>query len=247
MGISGKIGKWIHSFLTGRKQSVVVNGSKSPPADVLSGVPQGSVLGPILFLILIGDIDKNVAHSFLSSFADDTRIGRGVKSAQDAALLQEDLLQVYDWAAANNMDFNTSKFDLLRYGNDTDLKCSTSYLSNLDTKILEKQHVKDLGIIMSNNADFKEHIVKVSETVRDLSAWILRSFKSRSPTVMLQLWKSIVIPHLDYCSQLWNPHYVASIQQLEQRPLGQRIGWHMDTGMHERHSIRQPHTGAGHP
>ena len=76
LGISGKIGRWIHSFLTGRKQSVVVNGTKSPAADVLSGVPQGSVIGPILFLILIGDIDQDVAHSFISSFADDTRIGK---------------------------------------------------------------------------------------------------------------------------------------------------------------------------
>ena len=74
---------------------------------------------------------------------------------------------------------------------------------------------KDLGVIMSNTGDFKDHISKVTETVRDLSAWILRSFKSRSKTLMLQLWKSIVIPHLDYCSQLWNPHHASAIQQLE--------------------------------
>ena len=74
---------------------------------------------------------------------------------------------------------------------------------------------KDLGVIMSNTGDFNDHISKVTETVRDLSSWILRSFKSRSPTLMLQLWKSIVIPHLDYCSQLWNPHKVSAIQQLE--------------------------------
>ena len=69
---------------------------------------------------------------------------------------------------------------------------------------------------MSSTGDFQDHISKVTETVRDLSSWILRSFKSRSPTLMLQLWKSIVIPHLDYCSQLWNPHKVSAIQQLEE-------------------------------
>ena len=69
---------------------------------------------------------------------------------------------------------------------------------------------------MSNSGDFQDHISKVTDTVRDLSSWILRSFKSRSPTLMLQLWKSIVIPHLDYCSQLWNPHKVSAIQQLEE-------------------------------
>ena len=216
LGIGGKIGKWVHSFLTGRHQSVVVNGVKSPLTEVLPGVPQGSVIGPVLFLILIGDIDQNVAHAFLSSFADDTRVGKAIKSVEDADLLQQDLNQVYQWAESNNMDFNSSKFDLLRYGHNKYLKDATSYVSNANTPIEEKEMAKDLGVIMSNTGDFKDHISKVTETVRDLSSWILRSFKSRSPTLMLQLWKSIVIPHLDYCSQLWNPHYVSAIQQLEE-------------------------------
>ena len=74
LGISGKIGHWIYSFLTHRTQTILVNSARSKPSEVRSGVPQGSVLGPLLFLILIGDIDKNLAKSFLSSFDDDTRI-----------------------------------------------------------------------------------------------------------------------------------------------------------------------------
>ena len=215
-GIDGKIGRWIHSFLTGRQQSVVVNGEKSSPAPVLSGVPQGSVIGPILFLILIGDIDQNIAHAFLSSFADDTRAGKGIKSEHDAQLLQQDLNDIYNWAARNNMEFNDFKFDLLRYGQNSELKEATSYTSNLGTPIQAKDSVKDLGVLMLNSGDFKDHISKIVETVRDLSAWILRSFKSRSRSLMLQLWKSIVIPRLDYCSQLWNPHQASAIQQLEE-------------------------------
>ena len=69
---------------------------------------------------------------------------------------------------------------------------------------------------MSSSGDFKDHISNVIETVRDLSTWILRSFKSRSPLLMLQLWKSLVIPRLDYCSQLWSPHQSGLIQQLEE-------------------------------
>ena len=72
LGISGNLGRWIHSFLTNRTQSVAVNGCKSKPSEVKSGVPQGSVLGPLLFLILIGDIDKDISSLFVSSFADDT-------------------------------------------------------------------------------------------------------------------------------------------------------------------------------
>jgi hypothetical protein len=167
------------------------------------------VIGPILFLILIGDIDQNVVHAFLSCWESYQICGR-------CSLLQQDLNQVYQWAALNNIEFNEPKFDLLRYGRNIELKDGTSYVTDSNTPIEEKQMTKDLGVIMSNSGDFNGHISKVTETVRDLSSWILRSFKSRSPTLMLQLWKSIVIPHLDYCSQLWNPHKVSAIQQLEE-------------------------------
>ena len=87
LGVRGKIGKWIHSFLVNRSQSVLVNNARSKQMDVKSGVPQGSVLGPLLFLILIGDIDQEIARSFLSSFADDTRIGCQISSEEDCAAL----------------------------------------------------------------------------------------------------------------------------------------------------------------
>ena len=72
LGISGKVGKWIYSFLTNRHQAVIVNGVTGNHTQVKSGVPQGSVLGPLLFLVLISDIDEGSASAFISSFADDT-------------------------------------------------------------------------------------------------------------------------------------------------------------------------------
>ena len=176
---------------------------------------KGQSLAPLLLLILIGDVDSNVANSFLSSFADDTRVGRRISSPEDAKLLQEDLKTVYKWAETNNMLFNDKKFELLRYGKNQDLKDSTHYLTSTGSEIEEKSSTRDLGVIMSASADFKEQIDHIVETVCDLSSWILRSFKSRSKLLMLQLWKSIVIPHLDYCSQLWNPHQTNLILQLE--------------------------------
>ena len=216
LGIDGKVGRWIHSFLTDRHQTVLVNGEKSDPAPVISGVPQGSVIGPLLFLILIGDIDSEVANAFLSSFADDTRIGMGISSQEDVSLLQEDLNKVYQWATTNNMQFNDTKFELLRYGQNKELKQSTHYLSNANVHIETKTSTKDLGVTMSATGEFSEHIDNITDTVKDLIAWIFRSFKSRSRTVMLQLWKSIVLPRLDYCSQLWNPSKSYLIQQLEE-------------------------------
>ena len=230
LGINGKVGKWLHSFLTNRTQTVIVNGEKSDPAPVLSGVPQGSVIGPLLFLVLIGDIDKDVYNSFLSSFADDTRVGHGIDSPEDAKLLQDDLNHIYNWATENNMFFNSTKFELLRYGKNVELKNSTSYMSNTGETIPTKEATKDLGVIMSSSGDFKDHISSIVDTVRDFSTWILRSFRSRSPLLMLQLWKSMVIERLDYCSQLWNPHQIGLIQQLEelQKSFVKRIAGHQD-------------------
>ena len=215
LGINGRLGRWLYSFLTNRYQSVVVHGSKSIPAEVLSGVPQGSVLGPLLFLIFIGDIDNSISHSFLSSFADDTRVGCGIKSNIDVLNLQNDLDHLYHWANRNNMEFNDVKFELLRYGKNNSLKEDSKYFSNNGEPIKEKSNVKDLGVTMSNSANFSIHINNVISKTNQLSAWILRTFKSRNQEIMLTLWKSLVIPHFDYCSQLYSPSRVSEIQQLE--------------------------------
>ena len=219
MGIGGNLLNWIESFLKDRFQSVMVNGFLSKPVKVKSGVPQGSVLGPLLFLILISDIDKDVLHSFLSSFADDTRVGKSIKNESDVLKLQEDLENVYNWAAENNMSFNNLKFELIRYmvyNNIKDITNDSFYTGPDGSEINEKSHVKDLGILMSNNMTFSEHINKVCEKARDMCSWILRTFRSRSPQLMLTLWKSLVQPILDYCSQLWCPISIGQIKQIEE-------------------------------
>ena len=216
-GIKGKLGRWLYAFLTNRTQSVLVEGRKSQPKPVISGVPQGSVLGPLLFLVLIGDIDSNVASSFLSSFADDTRVGKGITSEADMGLLQSDLNSIYKWSAENNMMFNSEKFELVRYkSKDTKtLQSTTSYTNDDGSTITEQDHVRDLGIIMSNDATFTKHIEDKCSAMKSKVAWILRTFKSRAQLPMLTLWKTQVLCHLDYCSQLWSPNRTGSIQALE--------------------------------
>ena len=216
LGIRGKLLKWIESFLSERTQMVLVNGVLSDPAPVLSGVPLGSVIGPLLFLILIGDIDSKVAHSFIASFADDTRLLREVKNVQDASSLQTDLEGVYEWAVDNNSTFNNKKFEALRFGTDSTLKLSTSYTAPDGSLISEKTHLRDLGVTMSADGTFKQHITNTCQSARNMCSWILRTFQSRSPELMLTLWKSLVIPILDYCSQLWSPSKVGEIQQIEE-------------------------------
>ena len=214
-GVGGKLGRWLYSFLIGREQYVMVNGFVSVVCDVLSGVPQGSVLGPLLFLVMINDIDENVKGAFLSSFADDTRIGMAIKGSEDVSNLQLDLDEIYKWADDNNMKLNSSKFELLHYGNKNFTNESYSYIDSTGKIITPQESVKDLGVIMSSNAMFSSHIDTTITKVNKLVSWALRSFECRSKEFMLTIWKSIILPHFDYCSQLWNPNKVGDINCLE--------------------------------
>ena len=180
LGITGNLGRWIHSFLAHRTQTVIVNESRSEPAEVKSGVPQGSVLGPLLFLILIGDIDRGKAQAFLSSFTDDTRNGSHIPSIEDSeALKKKTLDSVYDWTARNNMKLNGDKFESFHYGHNKELKSQTYYKSNTGTIIQEKDHVRDLGGIMSNDGTFTKHIQSDIFYVNKQCTWIFRTFNTR--------------------------------------------------------------------
>ena len=123
---------------------------------------------------------------------------------------------MYDWTVINNMKLNEKKFELLRYGNDETFKLCTHYYSPTDTLISEKEIVKDLGVLMSNSTTFKEQISAVIEKGKDMSSWILRTFQSRNKMEMLTLWKTLVLPIIEYCSILRLPIHICDIQALEQ-------------------------------
>ena len=116
MGIRGKVYKWIKSFLTSRNQYVFIDGHRSKLERVISGVPQGTVLGPLLFIIYINDLWQAVTHSKLKVFADDSKLQKCVKSEEDRTKLLADLHAVVKWSTANNMMLNKSKFQLLQHG-----------------------------------------------------------------------------------------------------------------------------------
>lgn len=215
LGISGGVLKWMKSFLVERKQYVTVDGNRSSLCDVRSGVPQGSVLGPLLFLVLIGDIDSNVSGSFVSSFADDTRIGRSIKTESDVISLQADLDSIYWWVVENNMQLNSDKFECMRYGKNKDIARDTEYYSDCGSVIMVKENVKDLGITLSNDASYAKHIEGVIQNGKSISGWVFRVFKTRQLLPMISLYKSMVRSKLEYCSQLWCPTKKGQIQSLE--------------------------------
>jgi len=129
-----------------------------------------------MFLVLIGDIDTAVANSFVSSFADDTTISKAI-STEDVNILQEDVRAIYNWAEQNNMEFNCTKFENIRYGADVTLKQQT-YQSPMGETIEQKESVRDLGVTMSSDGTFKNHIENVTLSAKKLSGWILRTFKT---------------------------------------------------------------------
>ena len=120
--------------------------------------PQGSVLGPLLYLIHISDINSEIADSTVSCYADNTRILLGIKDEEDTQMSQNDLHKLYKLADTNNMKFNACKFELLRYGKEQEIKSATINKSYDDSNIDDKEQVRDLGIMMCNTATFTLHI-----------------------------------------------------------------------------------------
>ena len=193
-----------------------VEGRVSALSPVISGVPQGTVLGPVLFLIHISDIVRGVSQATeTSSFADDTQVKRSIKDPQiDCQSLQQDLQSIYDWAQDVNMHFNSDKFECICYWPGSDIP-QYNYTSPDGDDIEEKVNIKDLGIHLSNDLTFQFQIQKTITSASKLVGWALRTFHRRSQGVMITIWKCLIQPKIDYCSQLWSPSDQGSISELE--------------------------------
>ena len=206
-GIQGKALKWIREFLTNRQQTVVVEGHKSTFQKVLSGVPQGTVLGPILFVLYINDLLSilNFSHGF--SFADDTKLIGAIKDERCVKLLQEDLNLVINWSSDNNMELHEEKFETLTYSQNQAKTLrqlpfygsSTEYHTPKGHVIAPSETVRDLGVLVSSTRSWSPHIEKMVKEATKMAAWTLSAFADRSVSVMLVLFKSMVRSKLEYC------------------------------------------------
>jgi hypothetical protein len=232
-GFSSQLITWIRSFLTDRKQCVVLDGHRSVLASIISGVPQGTVLGPILFILFINDLQGCVQHSNVSFFADDTRVSKQIASQHDVSLLQEDLNNIISWSRSNNMKLHEDKFDLLvhrskRHDTLQELpfmaECMTYHVSN-GNELHPVQNLRDLGVTVSADLSWSLHIANAVSKARSKAFWILSVFKTRERSVMITLYKSLVRSLLEYCCPLWNPPKITDIQLLEsvQRTFTNRI------------------------
>lgn len=214
MGFMGKLGEWLANFYCKRSQAVIVKNEKSNVEAIISGIPQGSVLGPLLFLIYIGNIDEEGRGSRV--YVDDVKTMAYVKNENDVQNFQRKLENIYDWGDRNNSIFNNDKFMLLRYGKDENIKYDTSYFTPDMAGIIEEhEDVRDLGLRMSSNADFNAHISEVIKKMRKVIGWVLRSFMNRSIEFMKRMWVAIIRPLIDYGSQVWSPTEGTILDKIE--------------------------------
>ena len=239
----GRVGLWISAFLDQniRKQAVSVDDRISDLVPVVSGVPQGTVLGPILFLIHIRNISSSLSiGTSSSSFADDTKIWRGVKTQADCEQLQSDLQSVYSWADTINMVFNSDKFEWIRYSLSPESAPMFQYLSPDSSNIDQKDNLRDLGVRLSSDLSFNLHIEKAVTTASQMVGWAMRTFRGRGSYILLTIFRSLVQPHLDYCCQLWCPSSQYQINRIEkvQKSLISRIGDKRLDGLDYWHKLR---------
>ena len=212
-GIDGDILKWIEAFLSNRSQVVKVNGETSSAASVLSGIPQGSVLGPLLFVLYINDLPEAVkSHVFL--FADDTKVFRKIDSEIDSIQLQHDIDALDEWTSKWLLKFNSDKCHVLTMGKTEDIKHTHNYKIGHE----ELDHVfseKDLGVTFDTDLEFEEHITSKVNKANAIMGLIRRSFSFLDKEFFKKLYVTFVRPHLEYAQSVWAPHLKKYVDMLE--------------------------------
>ena len=209
-GINGRLLKWIEAWLKNRKQRVVLKGQTSEWEEVQSGVPQGSVLGPLLFIIFINDIETGIT-STLSKFADDCKITRKVKSDEDANAVQVDLNTLVMWSHKWQMKFHPDKCKVLHIGHNN--KQYKYYIEGTEVKKVSEE--KDLGVITSEDLKQKKQVAKVVKSANRLLGMIRRTITCKNKKNILSLYKTLVRPILDYGAAVWSPHQKGDIEKVE--------------------------------
>ena len=209
-GIGGKILEWIKQWLNCRRQRVSVNKTFSEWDEVTSGVPQGSVLGPIFFLIYINDIDLGLI-SKLSKFADDSKLCKNVCLDSDRDALQQDLDKLHEWSQQWQMQFNVDKCSVIHLGHK-----NKQYDYKLGDSALKKSvKEKDLGVEVDSSMKFSNQCNVAVKNANVTLGIIRRNIKSRKKNIIVKLYKTLVRPKLEYCVQAWCPYLKKDIEIIE--------------------------------
>jgi len=175
-----------------------------------SGVPQGSVLGPVLFLIFINDKDLGIVNWILK-FADDTKIFSKISNTASSNTLQDDLTKLVQWSHDWQMEFNIQKCKVMHTGHS-----NSGYKYLMDNQYLQEvSDKKDLGIMITSDLKSAAQVVEACKKANRALGMISRTIKYNSKSVLLSLYKTLVRPHLEYCTPVWSPHYARDKHMLK--------------------------------
>ena len=214
VGVTGSLWRLLQAYLLYRHQCVSVEGHHSGWLSVGSGVPQGSILGPLLFIIHINDLPSFVSFSSTLLYADDTKLSHPVSSPSDCSLLQLDIQALEQWSSHSGLSFNASKSFLMRFCNRSPL-ASVDYSLN-DSVISYVSSCRDLGVIFSSDLSWTDHYKVISRNAYNQLYVIKRSFSAFCPPhIKRLLYISLVRSKLSYCSQVWRPMLIKDIVTLE--------------------------------
>ena len=216
-GLDGRLLRFILNYLKDRKQKVVVDGESSELGDVLSGVPQGSILGPLLFILFIDDIVNEVTPgSFIILYADDTKIWRHIRNVSDILTLQQTIDNLADWATRNKMAFHPAKCKVLRVnGNCVQRPPNIPYTLHGQQLEVVTTH-RDLGVLISSDSTWADHLsMKLTEVTNRLSLTRLTCSFISSENCRRTLYLTMIRSLLDHASPIWAPQYPTHVDSFE--------------------------------
>ena len=213
-GVRGNILNWVTDFLSNRSQYVSIDGICSTNTNVTSGVPQGSVLGPTLFIYYINDL-PDVVNTLLRIFADDTKSYDKIENDDDQIKLQSSINSLVKWSQDWLLGFNCDKCKCLHLGKNNK-KCQYTIQQNNKTCIMsETLCEKDLGVNIDPDLNFEEHIEIQTKKARGLSGMIMRTFVYKTAPILIPIFKSLIRPILEYGNVVWHPYLRKNIDKIE--------------------------------
>jgi hypothetical protein len=213
VGLTGNLLLWSKSFLSNRKQRVVMGDNVSLWKVNGSGVPQGSVLGPLFFIIYINDLDDLLSTPSLT-YADDKKLISVNASVNQSLILQNDLNLIYDWSQIWLLFLNIKKCEVMYFGNNQQLLNKNIYALN-GTIISETFLVKDLGVLISPNLDWDAQVIKVCSKSNAIAKKLFKCFHHKSNDIIKKIYVSTIRPKLEYANTVWRPTSIKHIRMLE--------------------------------
>lgn len=213
-GIRGQLLSWVRDFLKGRTQQVALEGVKSITKSVSSGVPQGTVLGPLLFLVFINDLPDCVSSS-IRLYADDALLYRSIKTQDDTEALHQDLTNIQEWERKWLMPFNTEKCEVLRISSKRKNIIASIPYSIHGTALRTVDEAKYLGVTIHRTLKWKSHVNNICKRSNSTLGFLRRNLRKCPPRIKEQAYKTYVRPTLEYSSTVWDPHTIELTTQIE--------------------------------